>query len=271
MAQPVQGSGRRNDGVLGPLRRLALAWLAALTLLGLPLGAAAAAADADTDAFAEARAFLVEQVVEHARLAGPVTGDEALDPAILDAIRTLPRHLFVEPDAMPYAYFDVALPAEHGLRESQPFVVALMTDVVAIEPGHDVLILGVGGGYHAALASRLDARVHAVDLDVEAVTSVAARLAEYDFPGIELRAADPYDGWPELGLEFDAIIVRLAIDRVPPMLYRQLAPGGRLVAPIGRADDGQVLTLMTREPDGSFATRPILPVRFMRLPGGERL
>ena len=254
--RPAQGGIRRRARALG-------------LVLALALMAVAPATRADETT--QARELLVEQVVEHARLAGPMTGRESLDPAILEAIRTLPRHLFVEPDAVPFAYLDVALPAAHGLRESQPFIVALMTDVVAIEPGHNVLILGVGGGYHAALANRLEARVYSVDLDAAAVDSVAARLAEHDYDGIQLRAADPYDGWPEAGLAFDAIIVRLAIDRVPPMLYRQLAPGGRLVAPIGRADDGQVLTLVTREANGGFATNPILPVRFMRLPGGERL
>ena len=177
----------------------------------------------------------------------------------------------VEPAAAPFASLDVAVPAAHGLRASQPYIVALMTAVVAIAPGHDVLILGVGGGYHAALARRLAARVYSVDLDADAVASVAARLEAQDYGDIDIRAADPYDGWPQVDRQFDAIIVRLAIDRVPPMLYRQLAPGGRLVAPIGRADDGQVLTLVTRGTDDSFATTPILPVRFMRLPGGERL
>ena len=242
--------------------RLAVALTLAL-LTATPLATA--------DELTEARDQLVEQVVEHARLAGPMTGRDELDPAILEAIRSLPRHLFVEPDAAPFAYLDVALPAAHGLRESQPYIVALMTDVVGIEPGNDVLILGVGGGYHAALARRLEARVYSVDLDAAAVASVAARLEGQDYDGIAIEAADPYDGWPEVDRQFDAIIVRLAIDRIPPMLYRQLAPGGRLVAPIGFADDGQILTLVTRGTDDSFATTPILPVRFMRLPGGERL
>ncbi len=256
---------RAPSGIGDRLRRAALAL--GLALAPVPVATPAVLADD----LAAARELLVEQVVEHARLAAPMTGREQLDPAILEAMRGLPRHVFVEAEAAAFAYLDVALPADHGLRESQPYIVALMTDVAGIGPDHDVLILGVGGGYHAALASRLAARVFSVDLDAAAVASVRERLAELDYGAVELMAADPYDGWPETGRRFDAIIVRLAIDRVPPMLLRQLAPGGRLVAPIGRADDGQILTLVTQEPDGGYATTPILPVRFMRLPGGERL
>jgi len=240
-----------------------------LILAGLlALGQAAAAR---ADELAEARALLVAQVVEHARLAAPVTGRAELDPQILKAIGALERHRYVAAEAAPYAYLDTALPAEHGLRESQPYIVALMTDLAELAAGDDVLILGVGGGYHAALASRLARRVHAVDLDARAVASVEHRLAELDVENVELEAGDPYDGWPETDRRFDAIIVRLAIDRVPPMLLRQLAPGGRLVAPIGSSEDGQTLTLVEPVDDGRYAATPILPVRFMRLPGGERL
>lgn len=237
--------------------------------------ATAAAADDDLAGASEALELsgdeLVEQVIEHARAAGPYTGRAEIDPAILDLVRELPREAFLAPEAAPFAYLDLPLPALHGLRESQPFIVALMTDLVDIDPDDDVLILGVGGGYHAALASRLAARVYVVDLDAVAVTAATERLAALDFLKIELRAADPYDGWPEFERQFDAIIVRLAIDRVPPMLFRQLAPGGRLVAPVGYDDDGQDLTLITRAADEGYTTTAILPVRFMRLPGGERL
>jgi protein-L-isoaspartate(D-aspartate) O-methyltransferase len=245
-------------------RLFALGLLVALVIAIAP--PAVPAADLE-----DARRQLVEQIAEHARLVGPVTGRPEFDPAILGAIRSLPRHVFVEAKAAPFAYLDVALPAEHGLRESQPYIVALMTEVVAVDPGHKVLILGVGGGYHAALAHELGAEVFIVDLEAAAVASVSARLADQHFSGIHLRVGDPYDGWPEIDRQFDAIIVRLAIDRISPMLYRQLAPGGRLVAPIGPADDGQLLTLVSRGADNTFTARTILPVRFMRLPGGERL
>jgi protein-L-isoaspartate(D-aspartate) O-methyltransferase len=263
----VKASIRRR-GSASERRRTGIRILLA-ALLAVLLGGSVAAAPAED--LAEFQALLVAQVVEHARLTAPVTGRETIDPAILAQLETLPRHVFVEPQAASFAYLDVPLPAEHGLRESQPFIVALMTDIAAIAPGDDVLILGVGGGYHQALASALQAQVFSVDLDEAAVASVRQRLESLDYPGIELRAGDPYDGWPELDRQFDAIIVRLAVDRVPPMLYRQLAPGGRLVAPVGRADDGQTLTLVTRDATQGYAATAILPVRFMRLPGGERL
>lgn len=240
--------------------------LAVSLFLAHPLAAPAAA-----DELAEARDLLVQQVVEHARLAAGFTGRPEIAEPILEVIGELERHRFVAAEAAPFAYLDTALPAEHGLRESQPYIVALMTDLAALGPGDDVLILGVGGGYHAALASRLAGRVFSVDLDAAAVASVRQRLAELDFAGIELAASDPYDGWPEAERQFDAIIVRLAIDQVPPMLLRQLRPYGRLVAPIGRSEEGQVLTLITPGDDGQYRAARVLPVRFMRLPGGERL
>lgn len=237
--------------------------------------AASAAAQIDApltdEELAPLRAHLAEQVAEHARLAAPMTGRPVIAPAIMDAIRALPRHRFVAAEAAAWAYFDIALPAEHGLRESQPYIVALMTDLAAFGPDADVLILGVGGGYHAALARRLGAKVRVVDLDPLAIESVGERLVSEGHAGIELRAADPYDGWPEPGLLFDAIIVRLAIDRLPPLLLRQLAPGGRLVAPIGRAEDTQTLALITVGQGGRLNVAAILPVNFMRLGGGERI
>ena len=172
-------------------RGLGSSWLGAVLAVFLVVGllawpgspAGAAAADDDLAAVLGLSGdALVEQVIENAKAAGPFTGREAIDPAILELVRELPREAFVAPEAAPFAYLDVPLPALHGLRESQPFIVALMTDVVAIDPDDDVLILGVGGGYHAALASRLAARVAVVDLDEVAVAAAAERLAALDFP-----------------------------------------------------------------------------------------
>ncbi len=246
-------------------RRLGWALAAALLALAPP-----ARAD-EASGLEAARAGLVAQVELNAELAAPITGRPTLDPAILDAIREVPRHAFVPEQVAPYAYLDLPLPAAFGLRESQPFLVALMSDLADIAGGGEVLILGVGGGYHAAVASLLAARVSVVDLDAAAAAAAAARLERLGYGNVEVRSADPYDGWPVAGRTFDAIIVRLAIDRLPQALLGQMAEGGRLVAPIGRAEDEQTLTLVTRQEDGSFSREAVLPVRFMRLPGGERI
>lgn len=214
---------------------------------------------------------LVAQIELNAELVGPLTGRPTIDPSILEVIREVPRRAFVTEEAAPYAYLDLPLPAAFGLRESQPFLVALMSDLADIDAADEVLILGVGGGYHAAVASRLAARVSVVDLDPAAAAAAADRLARLGYDNVEVRSADPYDGWPEAGRRFDAIIVRLAIDRVPRALLRQMAEGSRLVAPQGRAEDEQTLMLVTRQRNGTFRRKAILPVRFMRLPGGERI
>lgn len=220
---------------------------------------------------AEARRFMVAQVMLHAQLTAEVTGRPALDKAVLDAMLEVPRHAFVQAEAAQHAYLDIPLPAGNGLRESQPFLVALMTDLVAAPRDGALLILGIGGGYHAAMASTLVSRVFCLDLDAEAAAVAMGRLAPLDYTNIETRIADPYYGWPEPDRRFDAIIVRLAVDNVPRILLSQLKPGGRLVAPVGRSDAAQQLTLFTKKEDGRITQRRILPVRFMRLPGGERL
>ena len=238
--------------------------------LAMSAGAFAQQPDAIED-IETARAFLVEQVVAHARATAEITGREAIDDAVLEAIGSISRHEFVAPEAAPFAYFDLPLPAEHDLRESQPFIVAMMTDLVAPSSDGDLLILGIGGGYHAAVVSGLVGSVYLLDLDAQATASGMDRLDRLGFDNIEARVADPYFGWPETGRKFDSIIIRLAVDSVPAVLLRQLKPGGRLVAPVGRSEEGQELTLFTKGEDGRISRQTVMPVRFMRLPGGERI
>jgi protein-L-isoaspartate(D-aspartate) O-methyltransferase len=250
------------------LKRLAA--IAAASVLAASI-AQAEVENGEEDDLEAARAFLVEQIVGHAALAAEVTGRPEIDGRVLEAIGKLPRHEFVAEAAAPLAYFDVPLPAEHDLRESQPYIVAMMTDLVAPGPDDDVLILGIGGGYHAALASTLAARVYSLDLDAAAAGSSMERLDRLGYENIEIRVTDPYYGWPDTERQFDAIIIRLAVDTVPNAVLRQLRPGGRLVAPVGRADTGQELTLFTKDEDGEVDSEVIMPVLFMRLPGGERI
>ena len=250
-----------------PVRRILIA---AATGLAMNSGAFAQQPDSVED-IETARAFLVEQVVAHARATAEITGRDAIDASVLEAIGSISRHEFVAPEAAPFAYFDLPLPAEHDLRESQPFIVAMMTDLVAPSPDGDLLILGIGGGYHAAVASGLVGGVYLLDLDARATASGMDRLDRLGFDNVEARVADPYFGWPETARQFDSIIIRLAVDNVPSVLLRQLKPGGRLVAPVGRSEEGQELTLFTKGEDGGISRRTIMPVRFMRLPGGERI
>ncbi len=251
------------------LRFLGAAMLgAALLLLA---GAAATQDQGPAEAEAEARRLLVAQIAAHAKLTAEHTGHPEIGGAVLEAIGTVPRHLYVQEEAARFAYLDVPLPAGNGLRESQPFIVALTTDLVAPPRDGSLLILGIGGGYHAAMASRLVAQVACLDLDAEAAGVAMGRLARHDIVNVETRIADPYYGWPEAERRFDAIIVRLAIDYVPATLLRQLKPGGRLVAPVGSAEAEQQLTLFTKAEDGTVTQRRVLPVRFMRLPGGQRI
>jgi protein-L-isoaspartate(D-aspartate) O-methyltransferase len=250
-----------------PIRRM----LIALALSVAMAGAAQAEELEGIEDIDAARAFLVEQVVAHTSATAAVTGREAIAPSILEAIGAVSRHEFVAPEAAPLAYFDLPLPAAHDLRESQPFIVAMMTDLVAPEPDHDMLILGIGGGYHAAVASLLAANVFCLDLDAAASASSMERLDRLGFDNIETRVADPYYGWPDTARRFDSIVIRLAVDSVPSVLLRQLKPGGRLVAPVGRSDEAQELTLFTKGEGGEINRQAILPVRFMRLPGGERI
>ncbi|MGY6708207.1 MAG: protein-L-isoaspartate O-methyltransferase family protein [Rhizobiaceae bacterium] len=249
------------------VRRIVISAFAGLFMVS---GAAAQEPEAIEDIEA-ARAFLVEQVVAHTQATAQVTGRPAIDGSILDAIGTIPRHEFVASEAAPLAYFDLPLPADHDLRESQPFIVAMMTDLVAPASEGDLLILGIGGGYHAAVASGLVDTVYLLDLDATATASGMERLDRLGYENIEARVADPYFGWPDTSRRFDSIIIRLAVDSVPSVLLRQLKPGGRLVAPVGRSDEGQQLTLFTKDADGEISQEAVMPVRFMRLPGGERI
>jgi protein-L-isoaspartate(D-aspartate) O-methyltransferase len=180
-----------------------------------------------------ARAFLVEQVVAHTR-PRPKSRGGRRSTTRSRGHRLDPRHEFVAPEAAPLAYFDLPLPAEHDLRESQPFIVAMMTDLVAPSSGGDLLILGIGGGYHAAVASGLVGSVYLLDLD-----ATADRLGHGPARPARLRQYRGTRGRSLLWLARHLAIIRLAVDSVPSVLLRQLKPGGRLVAPSGAARKGR--------------------------------
>ena len=243
-----------------------------LALAGILLATPAAAQNAD-DA-AALRLGLVREVALDARRTAHITGREILDPQVLEAIGKVPRHLFVPPELVPFAYLNRPLPIGYGQTVSQPFIVALMTDLARIERNDKVLEIGVGGGYHAAVIAELAGEVHGVELLEPVAVAARERLASLGYENVKISQGDGYYGW-RADAPFDVIIVRLAINHVPPALLNQLRSGGRLVAPIGPPsggpDVGQRLMLVEKDATGAIRETAVLPVLFTYLPGGDRI
>lgn len=213
-----------------------------------------------------ARALMVQTVASHAAALPQALGGRPLDPKVLAAMAEVPRHAFVPPEQQPYAYEDRPLPIGYGQTISQPFIVALMTDLLAVEPTDKVLEVGTGSGYQAALLARLADAVYTIEIIPELGQSAARRLA--DEPKVAVRIGDGYYGWPEAA-PFDGILVTAAASHVPPPLVQQLKTGGRMVIPVGGRFAVQQLMLVEKDPQGRVSTRQLLPVRFVPLTGGH--
>ncbi|HLS67957.1 MAG TPA: protein-L-isoaspartate O-methyltransferase [Kiloniellales bacterium] len=238
------------------------------------MAATAAAEEGETEAqaFVEARAAMVEAVELQARLIGQETGIAELDEAVLEVMRQVPRHRFLPPDLQPGGYLNMPLPAMPGATVSQPLIVALMLHAAALSPDEEALVVGVGAGYLTTLLLEIGASVRVVEYDQAIASYAANRFDELGYGDVNMRIADGYYGWPEAGQQFDAIIVRLALPDIPPTLTAQLAPGGRLIVPVGQPEGQQWLTLVERAEDtGELHQRRLLQVRFTPLPGGIRL
>jgi protein-L-isoaspartate(D-aspartate) O-methyltransferase len=187
------------------------------------------------------------------------------DPAVLRAMRAVPRHEFVPAAERAHAYDDRPLPIGHGQTISQPYIVAFMTEAAAVHPGSRVLEVGTGSGYQAAVLAESGADVYSIEI-VEPLAAEARRtLARTGYERVHLRVGDGHRGWPDAA-PFDAIVVTAAAERVPPDLVAQLAPGGRLVIPVG--DLSQDIEVHTHTPEGITVER-VLPVRFVPLVGGD--
>jgi protein-L-isoaspartate(D-aspartate) O-methyltransferase len=211
-------------------------------------------------ASAEARwAALREQMVREQIAARGVR-----DPRTLAAMRKVPRHLFVPSERGDAAYSDRPLPIEAGQTISQPFIVAYMTQALGLRGGERVLEVGTGSGYQAAILGEIASRVYTIEIVPVLAAHAAATLAERGYDNVEVREGDGYRGWPEAA-PFDAIIVTAAPDHVPQPLIDQLAPGGRLVIPVG--DVIQELRVLTKGTDGKVASENVLPVRFVPMTG----
>lgn len=187
------------------------------------------------------------------------------DPRVLAALREVERHRFVPSRLRQAAYDDRPLPIGHDQTISQPYIVALMTELAAVRPGARVLEVGTGSGYQAAVLSVLAGEVYTIEIVAPLAEEARRRLAALGYANVTVRAGDGYRGWPERA-PFDAILITAAPPELPEPLLRQLAPGGRLVAPVGPEGGVQQLVVVERTPAG-LTRRGVVPVRFVPMTG----
>jgi protein-L-isoaspartate(D-aspartate) O-methyltransferase len=209
------------------------------------------------------RRHMVEVIAIHAELAGEELGKAGLDERVMAALRRVPRHLFVPGSLAPYAYLDTPLPIGFDKTISQPFLVALMTDLLDPRPDGTVLEVGTGLGYQTAVLANLAGRVWSVEIVEEFAAAAELRLRQLGHANVGIRVGDGSRGWAERA-PFDRILVTAAPERLPPALVEQLKPGGRMVLPLGPAE-AQMLTVVDKPPDGGIRRRELIPVRFSQL------
>jgi len=213
--------------------------------------------------YAELRCEMVEQIARHAQLAARETGKAILSGNVMDAMKAVPRHEFVPVEVRAFAYSDSPLPIGYDKTISQPFIVALMTDLLDLQAGDRVLDVGTGLGYQAAILAKLVERVYTVEILEELADSARRRLAEQKAINVEFQIGDGSKGWSEHA-PFDKILVAAAPDLIPTPLLAQLKPGGKMVIPAG-IEDAQQLMLVEKSENGHLNVEEILPVRFSSL------
>lgn len=209
------------------------------------------------------RQHMVAEIVAHTIFLTARLGKSSLDRRVLEVMGKVPRHEFVRLELLPLAYADMPLPSGYGKTISQPFIVALMTDLLDLQPTDIVLEVGTGLGYQAAILAELARHVYSVELIEELATDARQRLARRGITNIDVRIGDGRAGWPDQA-PFDKIIVTAAPDLIPPALIYQLAPGGKMVIPAGLPDTQQLM-LLEKDAGGSVSTREVLPVQFSQL------
>ena len=196
------------------------------------------------------------------------TGFAAMSPPVRAALGKVERHRFVPAGQQSLAYRNHPLPIGSGQTISQPYIVALSTDLVLPQAGQRVLEIGTGSGYQAAVLAEIVSTVYSVELLPALGKEAAQRLQSLGYANVEVRIGDGYQGWPEHA-PFDAIVVTAAAPKVPEALVEQLKPGGRMVIPVGAAGGAQELLLLTKRADGGIERRSVLPVRFVPLVPGK--
>ena len=214
--------------------------------------------------FAILRRHMVEAIGIHVELMADDLGKAALDERVMAAMLRVPRHLFVLEPLASLAYQDTPLPIGFDKTISQPFMVALMTDLLDLERHDTVLEVGTGLGYQTAILAELAGRICSVEIIEEFATEAQERLRRLGHTSVEVRVGDGSRGWAEHAPYDKIIVTAAATGQPPPALLDQLKPGGRLVIPLG-PDDAQLLTIIEKDTDGRSRARALIPVRFSRL------
>jgi len=235
-------------------------------VIAASLLSALTAAPAVGQDFAAERRRMVEDIAAVARETRAEVGKSAFDGRVMSVLARVPRHEFVPADQVASAYRNRPLPIGHGQTISQPYIVALMTDLARTDPDHKVLEIGTGSGYQAAVMALLTKAVYTIEIVEPLGLQAAQRLKALGYGNVQVRVGDGYHGWEEHA-PFDIILVTAAASHVPPPLVRQLKPGGRMVIPVGAAFMVQQLMLIEKALDGTVSTRQILPVAFVPLTG----
>jgi protein-L-isoaspartate(D-aspartate) O-methyltransferase len=228
--------------------------------------AVTAAAQGDDEAHRAARARMMDAVSRMARDTAQETGRTAFAPAVMAALERVPRHRFVPPELAHRAYENNPLPIGQGQTISQPYIVALSTDLIEPRPADAVLEVGTGSGYQAAVLAELVQRVYSIEIVEPLGRAAERRLAAAGYRNVVVKIGDGYAGWPEHA-PFDAIVVTAGAPHVPEPLVAQLKPGGRMVIPVDAGAFGQDLLLIRKNADGTISRTVVLPVRFVPLTG----
>jgi protein-L-isoaspartate(D-aspartate) O-methyltransferase len=220
----------------------------------------------EVDVYAERRAALVAALGHHIRDIADQTGLDSMSSATREAMLAVPRHLLVPEAVRRQAYQDRPLPIGHSQTISQPTIVALMTDLLAVGEDDVVLEIGTGSGYQASVLAQIVQTVYSIEIVEPLAKRATGSLGQLGYDNVVTRHADGYYGWPEHA-PFDGIIVTAAAGHVPPPLIEQLKPGGRMVIPVGGRFQTQWLLLVEKAEDGTLSTRQVLPVIFVPLTG----
>jgi len=238
-----------------------------ITLLMIHAITASFAAYAD-DKNAAARQQLVKIIEEDVKQTSRELNKTELDPRVMNAMGQVPRHEFVPESERAYAYENRPLPIGHGQTISQPYIVAIMTDMLNLKPDSKVLELGTGSGYQAAILAELAGKVYTIEIVESLGLQAKQRLQKLGYKNVITKIGDGYYGWEEHA-PFDAIIVTAAASHIPPPLIKQLKPGGRMIIPVGSRFMLQQLLIVDKQNDGKVVSKQVMPVIFVPVTGGH--